>query len=611
MKFHNRLITRLLLGGLLLLILVLIFVMRTSHDAPPSSIDQTGRTAHSTAISSIASESSNVTDAGAPVSQNAAAPVNPPRDWIYRVLSETWIDSPAKLTDRHRVRIVIADFKYPKLRLEESVTTNPDTGVEHVTLLRASVADHLLLGLREGADPAQAEAAIRDMGYAVRRVEADSFILAEIPFTASAEDLNRATVDLASLEEFIDHAEPDYLVFPCLSPNDPAFVQRKMWGLHNPGTTAGSVPDADINALEAWQIRHSAPDIVVAVTDTGINYLHEDLRDNMWTHPVSGSHGIDAYDEDDDPMDFGGHGTHVAGTIGAGGNNGMGLTGVAWEVQLMALRFLGPHGGTTSDAIEVINYARENGAHVINASWGGGGRSQSLFNAIKACGLAGIPVVAAAGNSTFNNDSIPHYPSGFDLPNVIAVASTTSMDRLSPFSSFGRISVHLGAPGSGIWSTYAGSDTAYAYLNGTSMAAPHVTGAVALALAEFPLESMDTVINRLLMAVDPIPALAGKTRSGGRLNLARLLAGGVAPPSSYRFNDDFADAFRFEGHYGVWNGSNFGATREPDEDVFSAEYRRKKFMACLPATPSGPGFPVDQLRSADSESRCFRRRLQG
>ena len=494
-----------------------------------------------------------------------AAEPEEPADWVKRTISEEWVDGPGKLAGRQRVRIVEADFKYPRIRLEEAVTTDPQTGLEQVKLLRASVADHLMLGLRHGVDPREAVAALREMGYPVRAMETGSYLLAELPESDTAGAQAKALADIAALDEFIDYAEPDYLVFPSIAPNDPAYGQGKMWGLNNPGTSADSLPDADIDAPEGWNIRHDATDIVVAVTDTGIQYNHEDLSGNMWVSPTDGSHGFDAYDDDNDPMDTGGHGTHCAGTIGGTGNNAKGLTGVAWDVQLMGLRFLGPNGGTTSDAIRVVNYARLNGAHIISASWGGGGFSQSLFNAISACGDAGIPFVAAAGNDSLNNDSCPHYPSSYNLANIVAVASTTQKDVLSHFSCYGRTSVDIAAPGSGIWSTYIGSNTGYTFLNGTSMATPHVSGALALAMAQFPSEDMTTIIARLYESVDKIPALAGKVSTGGRLNLARLLGG--SPPSGS--NDDFADALIFEQDYGFWSGTSSQATREADENQFA------------------------------------------
>ncbi|MFM2243080.1 MAG: hypothetical protein RLZ97_1935, partial [Verrucomicrobiota bacterium] len=496
-------------------------------------------------------------DAGAPSPPVAV-------DWVKRTIAVEWTDGPDKLVGRQRVRIVEADFKYPLLRIEEAVTVDPANDKEIVTFLRASVADHLLLGLKPGVDASRAASAVRAVGYQVRAIEPDSHLLAVLPRFEEAADHDRATAELAALDEFINHAEPDYLVFPCAVPNDPGYSQGKLWGLHNPGTSADSIADADIDAPEGWAIRKDAPDVVVAVTDTGIHYTHEDLRDNLWTHPSNGSHGFDAYDDDNDPMDVVGHGTHCAGTIGAQGNNGKGLTGVAWEVQLMAVRFLGPNGGTTSDAIRAVNYSRQNGAHIINASWGGSGFSQSLFDAIKACGDAGIPFVAAAGNGGFDNDAAPHYPSSYKLGNVVAVSSTSKRDLLSSFSNHGKTSVDVGAPGSSIWSSTTGYD-GYSFLAGTSMATPHVSGALALAMAHFPGEEMPRLIDRLYDSVDKIPALAGKTTSGGRLNLARLLGG--SPPGVY--NDQFSDAQRLEGYYDSWTGSNAGATREADENSFS------------------------------------------
>jgi subtilisin family serine protease len=491
-------------------------------------------------------------------------PLHPLRHTIQRVVSEQWIDAPQKLAGRQRVRIVEAKFKYPRLRLEESVTADPSTGLEKITLLRASVADHVMVGLKPGVTMEQAAAAIQEKGYAIRAVEEDSFLLAELPQFDQATDQTQAARDIAALEEFIDHAEPDYIVFPCLVPNDPAYSQGKLWGLHNPGNAAGTKSDADIDAPEAWDIRSDASSIVVAVTDTGIQYNHQDLAPNMWVHPTNGSFGFDAYDDDNDPMDVGGHGTHCAGTIGGRGNNGIGMTGVAWQVKLMGVRFLGPDGGSTSDSIRSVNYARQNGAHIISASWGGGGFSQSLYNAIKACGDAGIPFVAAAGNSSTNNDSTPHYPSSYDLDTIVSVASTTSADTLSPFSCFGRNSVDIAAPGSDIWSAYIGSNTTYKSLNGTSMATPHVSGALALAMAQFPTENVRGMIRRLYASVDKISSLSSKCKTGGRLNLAKLLGSAATPPEP----DAFATAHRFDGYYGEWFGSNEGATRETDEDLF-------------------------------------------
>ena len=573
--------TRISLLALLLFIAlsVFFFTRKSSHDIAPS---DTGKAVTKVAEREVSDSSDDLVEspgempvAGAPVEEDAAvsAKAVEKKPFIIRVISSEWADPEEKAAGRRRVRIVEADFKYPRLRLEEAVLIDADTGEETVTVLRASVADHVMVGLAPETDAAAASQALEQSGYVIRSVEPGSFLLVELPEYEAAAAQPDAIREISALNKFISFAEPDYIVYPSLSANDPDYLSGKLWGLHNRGTEAGTVADADIDAPEAWELRTNAPGVIVAVTDTGIQYNHEDLSDNMWEHPTTGEHGLDAYDDDSDPMDMDGHGTHCAGTIGARGNNSNGMTGVAWNVKLMAGRFLGPNGGSTSDGIRVINYARENGADIISASWGGGGYSQSLYNAIDACRLADIPFVAAAGNDGVNNDSTPHYPSSYTLSNIVSVAATTSADKLSYFSCYGRNSVDIGAPGSNIWSTYIGSNQSYKYLNGTSMATPHVSGALALAKAHFPSESSSSLIARLYASVNPIPALYAKVSSGGRLNLDRLLQG-VSPNG----NDDFADAYRFEGGYGVWSGSNENATREAGEDNFSLPGLGQKSM---------------------------------
>jgi hypothetical protein len=287
--------------------------------------------------------------------------------------------------------------------------------------------------------------------------------------------------------------------------------------------------------------------------------------DNDGNGVVDDVFGLNAYHNNGDPLDTQGHGTHCAGTIGARGDNGVGITGVAWEVRLLAGKFLGPAGGTTSDAIKTIDYARQNGAHIINASWGGRGNSIALRNAIAACANANIPFVAAAGNSGTNNDSLPFFPASYDLPNIVSVAATNGIDWLTDFSCHGANSVDLGAPGWQIWSTYVGSSESYRYLHGTSMAAPHVSGALALARAQFPAAAVDELIERLHRSVDALPALAGKVASGGRLNLHRLLTDN----GTYLPNDRFDEAFPLSGDFATWSGGNHAATRDPDENSYS------------------------------------------
>ncbi|MCX6585797.1 MAG: S8 family serine peptidase, partial [Acidobacteria bacterium] len=344
-------------------------------------------------------------------------------------------------------------------------------------------------------------------------------------------------VALYRANPFIEFAEPDYLVSINQTqtfPNDLSFNQ--LWGLHNTGQAGGTV-NADINAPEAWSLRTSASSIVVGVVDTGIDYNHPDLAANMWTNPgeipnngidddkngfVDDVFGINAITDTGNPMDDDGHGTHVAGTIGAVGNNGTGVTGVAWNVKLMALKFIGGGSGSTADAIQCINYALSKGVQILSNSWGGGGFSQPLYDAISSAKDQGVLFVAAAGNESLNNDTAISFPASYDLPNVVSVAATDRNDTLAGYSNFGYRRVHLGAPGSDIYSTLP--NNGYGVLSGTSMATPHVAGALALLKAQFPALAYDELIRRLLLATDARSNLDQTTLSGGRLNLYRALA---------------------------------------------------------------------------------------
>ncbi len=323
----------------------------------------------------------------------------------------------------------------------------------------------------------------------------------------------------------VEFAEPNYIVHIDAVPNDPDF--SLLWGLHNEN-------DADIDAPEAWDITTGSSDIVVAVIDTGVDYNHQDLAANMWVNSnetlngedddgngyVDDIRGWDFFSNDNNPYDESGHGTHCSGTIAAVGNNGKGVVGVSWNAKIMPLRFLGPEGGYTSDAVFAINYAIYNGADIMSNSWGGGGYSVALEDAISAANESGILFVAAAGNSRKNTDRRPHYPSSYDVPNIISVAATDHNDALAGFSNYGPNSVDLGAPGVDILSTYPGG---YAWGDGTSMAAPHVSGAAALIMAQNPTISVADLKAKILDSVDPIDALAGKTVTGGRLNVFNCL----------------------------------------------------------------------------------------
>jgi subtilisin family serine protease len=296
-----------------------------------------------------------------------------------------------------------------------------------------------------------------------------------------------------------------------VTPNDPFFSY--LYGLHNTGQTGGTA-DADIDAPEAWATTTGSSSVIVAVIDTGIDYTHPDLAANIWTDPATGYHGYDYVNYDNDPMDDHGHGTHCAGTVGAVGNNGVGVAGVNWNVKIMAVKFLDSTGrGYTSDAISAIQYANSHGAQVISNSWGGDGYSQSLKDAIDASPTV---VICAAGNDGKDTDTSPNYPSAYTSSNIIAVAATDDNDALAAFSNYGATSVDVAAPGVLIYSTYPGNR--YVNMSGTSMATPHVAGVTALVKAAVPSYTVAQIKAVILNGVDLKSGLSRKCVTGGRVN---------------------------------------------------------------------------------------------
>lgn len=328
----------------------------------------------------------------------------------------------------------------------------------------------------------------------------------------------------------VEYAEPNWIWSADTRPNDPGYPQ--LWGMHNAGQTGGT-PGADIRAELAWNAFTGDSNMVVGVIDSGVDHTHPDLVANIWNNPgeipdnqvdddgngyVDDVHGWDFANRDDDPMDDNGHGTHVAGTIAAVGNNGRGVAGVNWRAKIVALKFLRASGtGNTADAIAAVMYAVRMHIRVLNNSWGGGPYSRALYDAVASANAAGIVFVAASGNSGLDNDAVPQYPSSYDLPNVIAVAATDRNDQLAYFSNWGATSVDLAAPGVDIYSTWPGG--AYRLLSGTSMAAPHVTGACAFLLGRYPGMNVPQLRERLLSTADHLPWLAGRTVTAARLNV--------------------------------------------------------------------------------------------
>lgn len=335
------------------------------------------------------------------------------------------------------------------------------------------------------------------------------------------------------------YVQPNYVYTASATPNDLRFTDGTLWGLRNTGLRGGK-RGADIGAEAAWDITTGSTNVIVAVIDSGIRPTHRDLSQRLWRNPdeIPGNEidddlngyvddviGINAFAGSGSPNDDNDHGTHVSGTIGAAANDDNEHVGVSWNVRIMACKFLGEDGfGFTDGAIDCIDYAVAKGARILNCSWGGGPHEAALFDAINAARQKGVLLVAAAGNDANDNDASPSYPASYKLDNILSVAAIDRFDDVAFFSNFGRTSVHLGAPGVEIFSSGAQSDTAYLSFEGTSMAAPHVSGVAALILAAFPDAALSELRDRILLTTVPTAALKTKTATGGRVNAYRALS---------------------------------------------------------------------------------------
>ncbi len=337
----------------------------------------------------------------------------------------------------------------------------------------------------------------------------------------------------------VEYAEPNWVYHHEAVSNDPYVTNGSLWGM---GTGFGT------QAVTAWANNHTnCSSVYVGIIDEGYMYTHADLAANAGVNPgeIAGN-GIDddgnGLTDDVYGWDFVGnnasvfdglnddHGTHVAGTIGGVGGNGQGVAGMCWSVKLLDAKFLGTNGGTTANAIKAVDYftnLKLKGVNIVatNNSWGGGGFSQGLQDAIERANAAGILFVVAAGNSTLNCETSACYPAGYPNANIISVASITSTGDISSFSNYGATTIDIGAPGSGIYSSVpAGSrrniTSGYASYSGTSMATPHVTGAAALYAATHPGSTAAQIKAAILSSATPTASLAGKTVTGGRLNVS-------------------------------------------------------------------------------------------
>ncbi len=387
----------------------------------------------------------------------------------------------------------------------------------------------------------------------------------EMRLAASPVDIDEQLIELLENDPRVVYAEPNYLLQISdsrsseLPPSDPLFDQ--LWALNNTGQTGGTA-DADTDALEAWEINTGSREVIVAIIDTGIDYTHEDLAAQMWVNSkecpqgagkceadgkdddnngfVDDFYGVNMIDDSGDPMDDFGHGTHVAGTIGAA-NNKVGVVGINWNVRFVGCKFLSAFGsGTTANAVRCFNYIHDlktkqkQNILVTNNSWGGGGFSQALMDAM---GAPGSPLhICSAGNSNTDSRS---YPGAYELPNIISVAATDHEDKYASFSNYGADWVDLAAPGVNILSTVPTGRCAmcdssgYRAANGTSMASPHVTGAAALIWAEFGSSlSNEQVKQRIISGVDSLRDRSKQTKTNGRLNLLNVLERDSTPPAA-------------------------------------------------------------------------------
>lgn len=356
-------------------------------------------------------------------------------------------------------------------------------------------------------------------------------------------------------DEAVEFAEPNWIYQHQVTSSDPYYTNGSLWGMYGDATTPANLYGSQ--AGEAWAAGNvGSAAVYVGIIDEGVMAAHQDLGVNVFTNPFDPVDGVDndgnGYIDDVSGWDFDGnnnttfdgtqddHGTHVAGTIGAVGSNAVGVAGVNWNVTMIPAKFLGRRGGTTANAVKAVDYITDlktrHGLHIVatNNSWGGGGFSQALLDAINRGGNAGILFVAAAGNGGRdgvgdNNDTTANYPSNYQCTSagknwdcVIAVAAITSAGAKSGFSNYGSTTVDIGAPGSAIYSTLPGKNntSTYGSYSGTSMATPHVTGAAALYAATHSSASAAAIKAALLTSALPTASLTGRTVTGGRLNVS-------------------------------------------------------------------------------------------
>ncbi len=451
---------------------------------------------------------------------------------------------------KERELLVRSEGKYSHRRVVETLRPLPDSDAYVIDSRVEMVADEVIVKLADGASEADLDALAARYGITVaRELSLPGHYVLRLK-TPRLDAVPEALDVFAGEPDVLQRTEPNHLYSTAAVPNDSDWGE--LWGMRK------------IQATNAWDETTGSDDVLVAIIDTGMDSSHEDLLANRWINSgesgldddglnkrtngvdddnngyVDDWQGWDFYDGDNDPADGAQHGTHVAGTIGAVGNNVQGVAGVCWDVSLVGIRFLGgtDDTGSTADAVDAILYASSLGARIQNHSWGGYGSDETLKEAIESVNSRGVLLVAAAGNFNNNNDDTPFYPASYDVPNIVSVAATDENDLLASFSHYGATSVDLAAPGVDILSTVPGDS--YDSFQGTSMAAPHVAGAAALLLsANVGLTHLD-IKDALINSTDKLPSLTGRMVSGGRLNVATLMAA-AADADGDGIPDDWED----------------------------------------------------------------------
>lgn len=462
-----------------------------------------------------------------------------------------------------RVTVSETDFKYPFMCKIETLQRN-DKGEIIVVDEKRMVADHMIVRTKETTTYDEFKALVQRYNSSIlsKLAGRDTYIVGFNNKTANG--LRQMIKNFLS-EPQIAYAESDYFVTgEDIVPNDPSY-STEMWNLENTGQYGGKV-DKDIDAGAAWVTTKGSKNVKIAVIDTGVDYTHPDLAANIWTNPgetgldangndkatngidddgngyIDDVHGYDFYNYDGDPMDDYFHGTHVAGTIAAVGNNGIGIAGVCWTATIVPLKFLNEYGGgVISDAVNAVYYATRMGCKMTSNSWSGGGFDQSLSDAIADANTHGVLFVAAAGNDGLNIDTTANltYPACYTSANVVSVAAVDNMGNLASFSNYGYKNTDIAAPGVSIYSTLPVVPTQamndylldpnYGYLSGTSMATPHVSGVLGLIFAKYPTTTVAQAIDRLKQRSDHTTTLMTKVAWSSTLNANECVRTNWAP----------------------------------------------------------------------------------